>query len=229
MTASVLAPALVQVAVPGSPTLPQVNLLPPEIRAGRQLTNVKAWLGLALLIALLVAATMVVWSQLTLRNTESALAKTEDTNQSLLGQQGQYAEVPAVLNRLAAVEEARMAGMSTETLWRPYLMAIAATAPAGVSITTFAVTQPGDIASPTPGDVAETVVALVSFEAESATLPDTAGWLDGLASVTGLSDPWFNSAQLRSENDVVHFVVTGTVSVTVDGLALRFLPTGEVD
>ena len=43
MTASVLAPALVQVAVPGSPTLPQVNLLPPEIRAGRQLTNVKAW------------------------------------------------------------------------------------------------------------------------------------------------------------------------------------------
>ena len=40
----------------GAPSLPQVNLLPPEIKAARNLSRIKGWLGVALLMTLVLAA-----------------------------------------------------------------------------------------------------------------------------------------------------------------------------
>ncbi len=63
-----------KVKIAGSPTHPQVNLLPPEIRAGRQLSSIKSWLGLGLLLTLLVAGVMVLLSEMTLRGAQNELA-----------------------------------------------------------------------------------------------------------------------------------------------------------
>ena len=216
-----------RVAIPGSPVLPQVNLLPPEIRAGRQLSNLKSWLGVALLITVLAAGGLVVTSQLSLRSAQDALANTEDENAALVARQAEYAEVPTVLNQLENTTNARLVAMAAEVDWRPYIMAIAATAPAGVSIDNLAVSPPGVGAVSTSGDISDLVVAVVTFQGRSATLPDTAAWLDGLAAVPGLADPWFTSAGLQSQNDIGYYAVTGTVNVTYEGLAMRFVPTEE--
>ena len=40
----------------GAPSLPQVNLLQPEVAAARNLTRIKAWLGVALLMTVVLAA-----------------------------------------------------------------------------------------------------------------------------------------------------------------------------
>lgn len=217
-----------QFVVPGAPALPQVNLLPPEIRAGRQLSNVKPWLGIALLAAVLIAGLMTVWSIFTLRSAENALNETQDANAALVAQQAQYGEVPQVLGDLATIKQARLYGMSVETLWRPYISAVAATAPAGVSIETISmtlVTAASAAVTTVPG--AEPMVAQVTFDARSLTLPDTAAWLDGLDSVEGFSKAWFSAASVNEENGIVHYVVSGSVDVTYDALALRFLPTEE--
>jgi len=60
-------------------------------------------------------------------------------------------------------------------------------------------------------------------------LPDTAAWLDALAPVVGLSDPEFSSAMIKGDSDsgMVFYAVTGSVDVTLDGLAARFVPTEE--
>lgn len=215
--------------VPGRPSLPQVNLLPPEIRAGRQLTSIKSWLGIGLLATLLAAGGLVVMNELALRNAESDLAKTQDDNAALVAEQAQYAEVPTLLGRLDNLTQARLTGMGSEVLWRPYIVALAATAPAGVSITNLRVAPPITDQLVATGDLSDVVIATVSFEAESATLPDTAAWLDALAPVVGLSDPEFSSAIIKgdSESGLVFYAVTGSVDVTFDGLAMRFAPTEE--
>ena len=40
----------------GAPALPQVNLLPPEVKAARTLVHVKQWLGLSLVMVVIIAA-----------------------------------------------------------------------------------------------------------------------------------------------------------------------------
>lgn len=222
----------VQQMVPGAPRYPQVNLLPPEIRAGQQFRSTRPWLGVALLVTILVAGLMAVWSTQMVRTAEEELAEAEDQNQSLLSQQSEYAEVPQVLGELNDITEVRLYGMSPETLWRPYIGAIAATAPAGVSIETMTMTLvSGTQATTTVGpDVPSSqVVSQILFEARSVTLPDTAAWMDGLAAVPGLANPWFTAAEITNENEVVHYVVSGTVDVTYGSLALRFFGTEEED
>lgn len=215
-------------SVSGAPLLPQVNLLPPEIRAGQKLRNLKPWLGIALLASVLVAGMLIVWSNYSLRSAQDDLAKTQDDNAALVAKQVKYAEVPKVLASLDTIRQARLYGMSVETMWRPYISAISATAPAGVSVESMAMTLiSADTASvmAVPGITAP--VAQVTFEARSLTLPDTAAWIDGLDKVKGLSNAWFTSAAISEENGVVHYVVSGSVDISVDALALRFLKTEE--
>lgn len=213
-------------SVSGAPQLPQVNLLPPEIRAGRQLSNLKPWLGIALLAAVLGAGLLIVWSNFGLRSAENELSDTQDENAALVAQQAQFSEVPQVLADLDTIKSARLYGMSVETMWRPYISAISATAPAGVSVEAMAMTLvTADALSAVPG--VEPMISQVTFDARSLTLPDTAAWLEGLDAIEGLSNAWFTSATLSEENGIVHYVVSGSVDVTFDALALRFLDTEE--
>lgn len=232
MTTTVHPPAGAFVAgptVPGASPLPQVNLLPPEIRAGRQLKNVKAWLGVAVLITALVAGVLFLWATFMLRTAEAELAATQDQNTALVAEQQQYAEVPLVLNELAAVEEARLFGMSTEVVWTPYLQAVAASAPEGVSLDQLAFTgaTPTDAAPDSTNPLAAAHVGAITFTARSLNLPDTATWIDNLAAVPGFSDPWFGSAQVSDEDGIVYYSVTGTVNVNEQAYAERFVVVEE--
>jgi len=215
--------------VPGSPALPQVNLLPPEIRAGRQLSSIKGWLGIGLLATVLLAGGLVVLSELGLRDAESELADTQDVNAALVAEQAQYAAVPTLLGRLDDLMQARFTGMASEVLWRPYFAALTATAPAGVSITSLSVVPPIADAVVAPTDITDIAIATVTFEAQSLTLPDTAAWLDALEPVHGLRNAQFSSALIsqNAESGVVYYTVTGSVDVTYDGLAMRFVPTDD--
>ena len=117
-----------------APLLPQVNLLPPEIRAARGLTRVKRWLALVVLLALLVAAGLVLLAMMAQQSADAELAVQQQETERLMSEQARYTEVPVVLGALDRARTAREVGMSTEILWRPYLNAIAATAPEGVRI-----------------------------------------------------------------------------------------------
>ncbi len=226
MSTGVMPPPTYRAAsVPGAPALPQVNLLPPEVRAGRHLGRVKSWLGVVLLVTVLVAGLLIVWSMWTVNNAEAELAEVQDQNQQLVADQAKYAEVPQVLNRLDEFKESRALAMSTEVMWRPYLAAVAATAPAGVSFDTVSVTAATPI-TPAPAVTTNPLLApnigTLTFTARSLTLPDTATWMDGLADVDGLSDPWFTSAQVAEEDGSVYYQVAGTVQLTPEAYTQRF-------
>lgn len=211
--------------VSGAPALPQVNLLPPEIRAGQRLRNLKPWLGIALLVTLLLAGLLAVWSVSELRAAEQELADAEDENTALLARQAEYAEVPQTLAELGALEDARRYGMAADTPWRAYIAAVAATAPAGVSFDSLSMDFVVDsaIAANATGTLGDTAFFRLSFEARSLTMPDTASWLDGLDATPGLANASFSVAEIDAEEDVPYYAVSGSVDVTFDALSLRYL------
>lgn len=220
-----------QAAVPGAPALPQVNLLPSEIRAGRQLRSVKAWLAVSVLVVLLVAGLGYVLATLLLSNANAELAATQDQNQLLIAEQAQYAEVTTVLREIDAVDEARSTGMASEVLWRPYVGAIAATAPVAVSVDNLSITGPSpDPTAPaliTTNPIARIGIGTVTFTSRSLTLPDTATWIRNLEQVPGFADAWFSTASIAEEDGTVYYQVSGQVTLTEEALSGRFLPALE--
>ncbi|WP_225754488.1 fimbrial assembly protein [Actinotalea sp. Marseille-Q4924] len=208
-------------------TLPQVNLLPPEVYAARTLTRVKRWLAVVVVLALIIAAGIVALSVMTQQAVDEELAAEQLRTEALLEEQRQYAEVPVVLSQLDSIRTARELGMSTEVLWRDYISAIAASAPDSVSIETVSILAASPMEVPpaplTPLD--EAAVGTITFTANSLTVPDTAQWVEALGSVTGLTNAWFSSATITEDEELAYYTVTGTIQITEDARANRFAAT----
>ncbi|WP_421733817.1 PilN domain-containing protein [Cellulomonas sp.] len=209
--------------------LPQVNLLPPEVRAARGLVNVKRWLGLALVAIVIVAALAFGFVKLLAGQATAELESAQEDTARLQQEQAKYAEVPSVLNDLKRTQDARTQGTSTEILWRQRLDAIAAVLPAGVSIDTFTVTQstPWMSASTSADPLISSGVGTVLFTVRTATLPDSSSWLDALNTVPGFADATFTSAAVTATDGLTYYNVTTSVQVLDSAYALRFPASTE--
>lgn len=213
----------------GAPGQPQVDLLPPEVRAGRGLSRVKRWLGFALVLTVVVAAAVYGFAFLTERTAKEHLADAQQTSVELAKERKKYAEVPVVLGAITDVKAARLLGASSEVAWQPYLDAITAILPANASIETFTVTQGSPTAStPVPGDIlSDPGVASVSFTTRSATMLDSSVWLDALDSIPGFTDPTLQGVMLGEKDGIAYYSVTSTVEVDITALAHRFVNVEE--
>lgn len=210
-----------------APLLAQVNLLPPEVRAARGLARIKMWLGVAVLVAVVMAAGSVALATLDQQSADDKLADVEADTARLQGDLAEYAHVPVVMAALDRETTVRGYGMSTEVLWRPYFDAIAATAPPGVRIENMKVagatplSQTAAVLDP----LAATGAATVEFTAQAATVADIETWMDGLALVPGFSVPWYTEAMLGAPQEVPMYMVNAGVTVSLDAYSLRFDPT----
>jgi len=210
-------------------TLPQVNLLPPEVRAARGLKVVKRWLAVAVAFSLLLGAGLVGLAVLAQRAADGELRDAQADADRLMTEQEKYAEVPVVLRQLDSIKLAREVGMSTEVLWSGYLSAIAATAPAGVSIENFIVSSTTPMMLPTaPVNPLQALSAgTITFTADSLTNPDTEAWLDGLETIPGFADAWFSGSTITEADGTAFYTVSATVQFNEQAFAGRFAPTEE--
>lgn len=205
--------------------LPQVNLLPPEIRAFRALGRIKRGLAFGLVAVLLLAALAYLWAMLQVSSASRELADSQADTVRLTDQQQQYAEVPVVLGQLNTLRTAREQGFSTEIEWTPYLKAIFAVMPEGVSISSIVVSGATPMLAPAPASdpLQAPSVTRIEFTGRSATLPDTGGWVDALNSIPGFSDAWVSSATVaEDENYGVHYEVVSSVQVSDLAYTNRF-------
>lgn len=207
--------------------LPQVNLLPPEIRAARSLAVVKRWLGLALVVVLVVLALVYVGSTFVRSTAEAELADAQAETTRLQKEEAKYAEVPQVLGSIKLTTDARLAGTTTEVLWEPYMDALTAVLPADVSIEAITVTAATPLDGPlAPSDPLQAPsVGSISFQGRSTTIPNTAAWVEALATVPGFSDPWVSSVSVTDEDGSVFYTVSSTVQLSDAVFAHRFVAT----
>lgn len=207
-----------------APRLPQVNLLPPEVKAARGLATIKRWLALAVLASVLVSAGMVAKAMNDRSSADDKLAEQRTDTARLNGLKTQYAEVPLVIGALTRAQDAREIGMSTEVLWSPYVRAVAATAPAGVRIETLRTASATPMLLPAGAADALSAagVSTVSFTAQALTMPDFEAWLRQLATIPGFSDAWFSQATLTEQDDAIYYNVNALVILTDEGYSRRF-------
>ncbi|ADG74728.1 Fimbrial assembly family protein [Cellulomonas flavigena DSM 20109] len=212
--------------IPG--TLPQVNLLPPEVRAARNLRTTKRWLLVSLGLTVVACAVAFGLSLLASATAATELAEAQDETARLQAEQLQYAEVPLVLGMLQQTEAARELGMSTEIPWKAYVDAFGSVLPPGVSVESLTVTQatPMAVGPAAPDVLREAGIGQIRFEGRAVTLPDVAAWIEALDSVPGFTDASVEAVQGSEEVDSgVFYQITTTVQVTQEAYADRFAPT----
>lgn len=216
----------------GVPAQPQVNLLPPEIRASRSLTATKRVLGLVMVGVLGLVGVLYVLATWQLNGARAELTAAQDETQRLLREQQQYSEVPQVLGQLTLASTARQLGTTGEILWNPYLPALWATAPAGCEFQEVTMTgrTPTTLAPPDPNPLNPFSTATINFVARSLTAPDVAAWTESLEQVDNFTGAYVTSAIITEGTvdswlGVIYYEVTGTVQVTDAALANRY-PVG---
>lgn len=214
----------------GAPRMPQVDLTPPEVRAGRSLKHLRRRLMLALAGVVVVVALGAGAAFLHAGSAANALTEAQADTSRLLAEQEKYAEVPVVMDRLDALTNARLQGTSTEILWTPYLAAILSVLPEGMQLGAIGTSGATPIsAGPGPADPLQaTSAGTIMFTARSQTVFSTGGWIDSLNALPGFQDAWVSTVEAKEdEEDGPYYEVTSTVQVTVDAYAGRFAETEE--
>jgi len=210
---------------------PQVNLLPPEVRAARAFGSVRRLLIFAMLASAFVAVGVAVFATLQVSAAQKALEDEQNRTQLLLAQQAQFSEVPKVLKALREATEAREFGMRTDVLWADYLRAIATVMPDDVSIDRLTVETEAPLQSlaPTQNPLVDNGVARITFSTRSATIPDTSAWLDALESLPGFRDAFFTKHPLTERDGSIHYEVESTIELDAAVYSGRFSQDASSD
>jgi Tfp pilus assembly protein PilN len=131
--------------------------------------------------------------------------------------------------------------MGNEVRWSFFLNDLALTMPSGVSLDTLQVT------SPAPGASAQAAApaaasAPASSGASGAGIPNlgtmdvsakaltyntVANWLDSLAKLPTLTDPYVGSINAATEEGTKIVTYTSTASITPEALSLRYVPEAQ--
>ncbi|MFF1529286.1 fimbrial assembly protein [Cellulomonas sp. NPDC058312] len=204
--------------------LPQVNLLPPEVRAARSLSVVKRWLGISLVAVLVLVALGYGGAVLARSAADAELSAAEDTQIALRAEEATYAEVPRVLGAITQTTLARDLGMAPEVSWKSYLDAISAVLPVGMSIDDFALTGPSPVALPVTGTdpLQGASIGNVALQVRSTTPPVAADLIDALDALPGLDSTWVSSVATAEEEGTTYYAVSLTAQLNDAALLQRF-------
>ena len=127
----------------GAPTLPRVNLLPPEIAEARRAKRVKAGLGSAVAIALLAVGGLYQSARGGVSSASDELASAQQENASLQHQLTDYQNVTAMKERVAAAQANLRLAMGPQVLWSHYLSDLSLILPGNVWLTKIQVKLTG--------------------------------------------------------------------------------------
>ena len=216
----------------GAPLLPQVNLLPEEIRTRRTLGTVRRWTAASLAATALVVAAATGAAVVERGIAEDELAQADAETTQLIAQQQPFSDVTTVRTEVASVTDARAAVLAGEILWSAYLDAFVAMTPDGVRISGLDYLGATPVApAPAPADpLVAAGVGSLTFTAVAREIPDTATWAEALETVPGYSDARISSAELTDHaGGEFRYTVTGSVQVDVAALSHRFDSTSDGD
>jgi len=211
--------------------LARVDLLPPEIIAGRKFARARGWMVVAVVgtVGLTGAAFFVADARADEAATQ--LAATQARTTELDAEAAQYDDVPATLAAVDRAETALETAMVTDVEWYRYLSQLGSVTPEGVWFTsvTFTGTPPGGQAVVSGDPLAPTdAVGDVITVGKALTYTDVAAWMDNVSSVTGLDHVLFSTAALTTV-DVPEPFVDFQVSAKVlpEAYSDRFLSEAD--
>jgi Tfp pilus assembly protein PilN len=220
--------------------LASVNLLPSTYAKRAAVKKAKFFAAMAVLAALLIS----LFAWLVANQKEAAAQEALDAATAeralLQAEAAKYSDVPKVFATVAAAEDQLTLAMGNEVRWSFFLNDLALTMPSGVSLDTLQVTSPAP-GAPTqavaPSAASATAAAsgssgagipgigTMTVSAKAFTYNTVANWLDSLAKLPTLSDPYVGSISAGTEEGTDIVTYSSTATVTSEALSQRY--TGE--
>jgi Tfp pilus assembly protein PilN len=208
-------------------TLPHVNLLPEEIQEEARFRNVRAGLGLAVLLVALVIG-FLYWQARGEVDTAQAQLTAAQTQQTALNAQiNTYSNVPKVLAQVDLAKAQLAVAMGPEVRYSFMLNDITLTIPTNVWLTQITVQQKlptavkGTVA-PVGPEWTQPGIGQVNFTGNGMTYNDVAAWLASFSKSLNYSGVYLNTATktLISQTPVVQF--TSDANLTVHAYSNRY-------
>jgi Tfp pilus assembly protein PilN len=222
---------------------PRANLLPPEIAQRAALRRTQAVLAAAVLACGGIVGAMYVTADNGRAPARAALAEAQTEQSSLAAQQGVLAPSQVAHQKVLSARQSLVDAMGSEVLWSAQLDALRSQLPAGVRLSSLAITPAvatagstptavqlpaapaGSSAASTTGGAATTAtassaIAAVTMTGVAVDLDAVAGWLDQLAGLPGWSDIYLSSTSASAGARTVTYSITA--SVTDKALSHRY-------
>ena len=214
-----------------------VNLLPDTYAKRAAVKRAKAFAAGAIVVALLVAlfAWLIAGQRQALAQ-ESLDAATAQRAQ-LQAEAARYSDVPKVFASVAAAEQQLELAMGNEVRWSFFLNDLALTMPAGVSLDSLQVSSPAPgagqaAAAPSSANASAMAngasgagvpsLGAMNVSAKAFTYNTVANWLDSLAKLPTLADPYVGSIAAGSEEGTDIVTYSSTASITSEALSQRY-------
>ena len=211
-----------------APSLPRVNLLPPEILEAAKFRRFQLAMVAAGVAAIAVVGVLGYSAHSGVASAKTQLDEAQATQTSLQNQLSGLQSVKDVYNQVAAKKAMLSQALSPEIRWSYYLTDLSLKVPDHVWVTSLAATETptGPAATRVTGSSVSSPVAAgvgtVNFGGVAFTHDDVATWLETLASERGYSNAYFTNstkAQLGG-HDVVNF--SSSVTLTQAALSGRY-------
>lgn len=219
-----------QPVVAGAPRLPQVNLLPPSVKARRQLQRLKTLLLGVLVVVVVLGAAAWFFTANMASNAQAELEAEQTRTSQFLAEQAKYSAVPTVKGQIEDAESARALATEPEIFWKSLSDQIILGLPEGVRVGVIDVATTSPLAGTpaAPDAVTDQGVATLKVVVESPTVIDTSAFLDVLEGIPGFMEATVTSETL-GENEELEPMYEVQTSVQVDATvyANRFKEEGE--
>src|SRR5687768_896167 len=210
-------------------TLPQVNLLPPEIEQERRFRRTQLGLGAGVVAALGVVAVLFLAANSQVSSAQGDLADSKRQTSQLEAKAAEYSQVPLVYSQVEAARAQLELAMGKEIRWSFYLNDLSLKIPNSVWLKTMTVTANDAVAAapaPAPGaatNYIESGIGSITFTGNGMKHNDVAAWLVSLSKQKGYTQPYFTDStkQEIAEREVVSF--TSQVTITEDALSKRYI------
>jgi Tfp pilus assembly protein PilN len=182
----------------------------------------------ALVAALLVAglAFLMSWQKAT--SAQEALDQATFERTLLKGEAARYSGVPRVFEAVNSAQGQLVVAMGNEVRWSFFLNDLALTMPAGVSLDSLDATVigPGQASETTGDGQVGSKVGSLSVSAKALNYNGVANWLDSLAKMDTVADPYVSGLAAVEEEgkEVVSF--GSTADITTESLSGRYTQEG---
>lgn len=208
--------------ITGTPRLPRVNLLPPEMGAARRLRQVQG--GLLGLVALSLGVVGALYLHAH-GGVAQAQQQFDDAQRKNVTLQSQLAGLQGVTKAKAQVQQAEgqlQSAMGQDIRWSRYLKDLTLNTPANVwyEQTTFTVAGGAPGGAPASTLAASGAVGTVTFAGQALTHMDVAALLVQLGKEKGFVNPYFTSSAEQTAPGTTTQTVKYQATTSVDSSAL---------
>ncbi len=217
--------------------LAAVNLLPATYARRAAVRRAKVFAAITVVVALLLA--LLGWLVATQK--ESAAQESLDAATAeralLQAEAAKYADVPKVFAAVADAQAQLRLAMGNEVRWSFFLNDLALTMPRGVSLDTLALTSPAPgapVQATAPSSAGASTAAeptsgagvpglgTMTVSAKAFTYNTVANWLDSLAKLPTIADPYVGSLTAGVEEGTKIVTFSSTGNVTAEALSNRY-------